>query len=283
MRGVAIPGIAVLLILMGMFSKSATVPLHTWLPDAGVAPTTVTALLHAAVLVKIGVYAFARLFCYTFQLPEGWQQAIPIIVVFSSLVSAAAAAVETDLKRILAYSTVSQLGYIFLGFAVMNPMGVSGSLLFILMHSLAKAGLFLCAGIVIHATHERDIRKMGGMIKTMPWTAAAFIFCAFSVIGIPPFGGFFSKFMVIMATVQSGRVWVAAAALFAAVLTMFYLFKVFSAVFMGEAKSDHKEGSFSMVFVVVVLAVLSLLAGFFVAYPTELANVASGEILRWMK
>jgi proton-translocating NADH-quinone oxidoreductase chain M len=283
MRGTAIPGIAVLLILMGMFSKSATVPLHTWLPDAGVAPTTVTALLHAAVLVKIGVYAYARLFCYTFKLPEGWQQAIPIIVVFSSLVSAAAAAVETDLKRILAYSTVSQIGYIFLGFAVMNPMGVSGSLLFILMHGLAKAGLFLCAGIVIHATKQRDIRKMGGMIKTMPWTAAAFIFCAFSVIGIPPFGGFFSKFMVIMATVQSGRVWVAAAALFAAVLTMYYLFKVFSAVFMGEAKSDHKEGSFSMVFVVVVLAVLSLLAGLFVAYPTKLANIAAGEIVRWMQ
>ena len=283
MRGVAIPGLAVLLILLGMFSKSATVPLHTWLPDAGVAPTTVTALLHAAVLVKIGVYAFARLFCYTFQLPEGWQQAIPIIVVFSSLVSAAAAAVENDLKRILAYSTVSQIGYIFLGFAVMNPMGVSGSLLFILMHGLAKAGLFLCAGIVIHATHERDIRKMGGMIKTMPWTAAAFIFCAFSVIGIPPFGGFFSKFMVIMATVQSGRVWVAAAALFAAVLTMFYLFKVFSAVFMGEVKCDHKEGTRSMVFVVVVLAALSLLAGFFVAYPAKLANIASLEILRWMK
>jgi NADH:ubiquinone oxidoreductase subunit 5 (subunit L)/multisubunit Na+/H+ antiporter MnhA subunit len=283
MRGTAIPGVAVLLILMGMFSKSATVPLHTWLPDAGVAPTTVTALLHAAVLVKIGVYAFARLFCYTFKLPEGWQQAIPIIVVFSSLVAAGAAAVENDLKRILAYSTVSQIGYIFLGFAVMNPMGVSGSLLFILMHGLAKAGLFLCAGIVIHATHERDIRKMGGMIRTMPWTAAAFIFCAFSVIGIPPFGGFFSKFMVIVATVQSGRVWVAAAALFAAILTMYYLFKVFSAVFMGEAKSDHKEGSFSMVFVVVVLAVLSLLAGLFVAYPTKLANIATGEILRWIQ
>jgi proton-translocating NADH-quinone oxidoreductase chain N len=283
MRGTTIPGIAVLLILMGMFSKSATVPLHTWLPDAGVAPTTVTALLHAAVLVKIGVYAYARLFCYTFKLPEGWQQAIPIIVVFSSLVAAGAALVETDLKRILAYSTISQIGYIFLGFAVMNPMGVSGSLLFILMHGLAKAGLFLCAGIVIHATHERDIRKMGGLIKTMPWTAVAFIFCAFSVIGIPPFGGFFSKFMVIIATVQSGRVWVAAAALFAAVLTMLYLFRAFSAVFIGEAKSDRKEGTRSMVFVVVLLAVLSLLAGFFVAYPTKLTNIAAGEILRWMK
>ena len=286
MRGVAIPGIAVLLILLGMFSKSATVPLHTWLPDAGVAPTTVTALLHAALLVKIGVYAYARIFCYTFRLPEGWQQAIPILVVFSSLVAAAAAVVENDLKRILAYSTVSQIGYIFLGFAVMNPVGVSGSLLFILMHGLAKAGLFLCAGIVIHATHERDIRKLGGLIKTMPWTAGAFIFCAFSVIGIPPFGGFFSKFMVIMATVQSGRVWVAAAALFAAVMTMYYLFRVFSAVFMGDAAPEaagHKEGTRSMVFVVVTLAVLSLLAGLFVAYPTKLANIAAGEIVRWIQ
>jgi len=283
MRGTLIPGTAVLLILMGMFSKSATVPLHTWLPDAGVAPTPVTAILHAAVLVKIGVYAYVRLFCYTFKLPEGWYQAIPIIVVFSSLLAAGAAAVENDIKRILAYSTISQIGYIFLGFAVMNPVGIAGSLLFILMHGLAKAGLFLCAGIVIHATHERDISKMGGMFKTMPWTALAFIFCAFSVIGIPPFGGFFSKFMVIFGAVQAGQIWVAAVALFAALLTIFYLFRVFSAVFMGEAKSDKREGSRSMVLVVVVLAILSLLAGFFVAYPMKLVNIATGEILRWMQ
>ena len=160
-----------LLILFGMFSKSATVPLHTWLPDAGVAPTTVTALLHAAVLVKIGVYAFARIFLYTFQLPGDWPQVIPILAVVSSLIAAAAATVENDFKRILAYSTVSQIGYIFLGFSVANPEGISGSLLFILMHGLAKAGLFLCAGIVIHATHKRDIREMGGLIKTMPITA----------------------------------------------------------------------------------------------------------------
>ncbi len=99
MRGTVIPGSAVLLILFGMFSKSATVPLHTWLPDAGVAPTTVTALLHAAVLVKIGVYAYARIFLYAFKLPDDWQQIIPVLVVVSSLVAAAAATVETDFKR----------------------------------------------------------------------------------------------------------------------------------------------------------------------------------------
>jgi proton-translocating NADH-quinone oxidoreductase chain N len=283
MRGTMIPGAAVLLILFGMFSKSATVPLHTWLPDAGVAPTTVTALLHAAVLVKIGVYAYVRLFLYTFDIPSGWKTALPIVVAVSSLIAAGAATVENDFKRILAYSTVSQIGYIFLGFSVANPDGINGSLLFILMHGLAKAGLFLCAGIVIHATHKRDIREMGGLIKTMPLTAIAFLICAFSVIGIPPFGGFFSKFLVIVGTVKAGQVWVAAVALFTAVLTMYYLLKVFSQVFLGEAKEPVPEGTTSMVFVVTLLAVLSLAAGILVAYPMKLANTATTMISWWLK
>jgi proton-translocating NADH-quinone oxidoreductase chain N len=283
MRGTLIPGTAVLLILFGMFSKSATVPLHTWLPDAGVAPTTVTALLHAAVLVKIGVYAYARIFLYTFDIPPGWKEAIPWLAVVSSLIAAGAATVENDFKRILAYSTVSQIGYIFLGFSMANPDGISGSLLFILMHGLAKAGLFLCAGIVIHATHQRDVREMGGLIKTMPLTAVSFLVCAFSVIGIPPFGGFFSKFLVIVGTVKADAIWVAAVALFTAVLTMFYLLKVFSQVFLGEAKESTREGTPSMVFVVVLLSVLSLLAGIFVAYPMKVADMATAGISWWLK
>lgn len=283
MRGTTIPGTAVLLILFGMFSKSATLPLHTWLPDAGVAPTTVTALIHAAVLVKIGVYAYARIFLYTFKLPGDWPDVIPILAVVSSLVAAAAATVENDFKRILAYSTVSQIGYIFLGFSVANEAGISGSLLFILMHGLAKAGLFLCAGIVIQATHKRDVREMGGLIKTMPITAIAFLVCAFSVIGVPPFGGFFSKFLVIMGTVKAGQVWLAAVALFTAVLTMFYLLKVFSQVFLGEAKAPASEKTKSMVFVVALLAVLSFVAGIFVAYPAKLAEIATAHLGWWLK
>jgi len=282
MRGTLVPGSAVLLILFGMFSKSATVPLHTWLPDAGVAPSTVTALLHAAVLVKIGVYAYARLFCYAFRMPDGWQHALPIIVVVSSLIAAAAATMENDLKRILAYSTVSQIGYIFLGFTAMNSIGIAGSLLFILMHGLAKAGLFLCAGIILHGTHKRDIRDMGGLLKTMPITAIAFLFCAFSVIGIPPFGGFFSKFMVIMGTIQAGQIWVAALALFTAVLTAFYLLKTFNAVFLGEAKIPAPEQTRSMVFVVLVLTVLSVAAGLFVNFPMKLVTMAVTKITWWL-
>ncbi|MGQ9800286.1 MAG: NADH-quinone oxidoreductase subunit 5 family protein [Candidatus Saccharicenans sp.] len=283
MRGVAISGTAVLLILFGMFSKSATVPLHTWLPDAGVAPTTVTALLHAAVLVKIGVYAYARLFLYTFKIPPDWQQAIIILAVLSSLVAAGAATVENDFKRILAYSTVSQIGYIFLGLSVATPTAISGALLFILMHGLAKAGLFLCAGIVIHATHKRDIREMGGLIKTMPITAISFLLCAFSVIGLPPLGGFFSKLLVIMGTVQADQVWVAALALFTAVLTMFYLLRVFALVFLGEPKIPAPEKTPSMVGVVALLAGLSVLAGLLVAYPMKLVQMATTHISWWLR
>ncbi|MBC7348654.1 MAG: NADH-quinone oxidoreductase subunit L [Candidatus Aminicenantes bacterium] len=283
MRGVAISGTAVLLILFGMFSKSATVPLHTWLPDAGVAPTTVTALLHAAVLVKIGVYAYARLFLYTFKIPPDWQQAIIILAVLSSLIAAGAATVENDFKRILAYSTVSQIGYIFLGLSVATPTAISGALLFILMHGLAKAGLFLCAGIVIHATHKRDIREMGGLIKTMPITAISFLLCAFSVIGLPPLGGFFSKLLVIMGTVQADQVWVAALALFTAVLTIFYLLRVFALVFLGEPKIPAPEKTPSMVGVVALLAGLSVLAGLLVAYPMKLVQMATTHISWWLR
>jgi formate hydrogenlyase subunit 3/multisubunit Na+/H+ antiporter MnhD subunit len=191
--------------------------------------------------------------------------------------------VETDFKRILAYSTVSQIGYIFLGFSIANDTAISGALLFILMHGLAKAGLFLGAGIVIHATHKRDIREMGGLIKTMPFTAVSFLLCAFSVIGIPPFGGFFSKFLIIMGTIQAGEVWLAAAALFTAVLTMFYLLKVFNMVFLGETKEIAPEKTKSMVGVVALLAVLSLAAGIFVSYPDKLTAVATAHIWGWLK
>jgi formate hydrogenlyase subunit 3/multisubunit Na+/H+ antiporter MnhD subunit len=124
---------------------------------------------------------------------------------------------------------------------------------------------------------------MGGLIKTMPLTAVTFLLCAFSVIGIPPLGGFFSKFMVIMGTVEANQIPVAGVALFVAVLTMFYLFRLFNAMFLGEAKSTSPEGTKSMLFVVVVLAGLSLLGGIFVAYPMKVVNVATLEIMKWLQ
>ena len=283
MRTVPVSSLAVFLILIGMFSKSATFPLHTWLPDAGVAPSTVTSLLHAAVLVKIGVYAFARLFCYTFKIPVEWNIAIPVLVMFSSMVSAGAAMVENDIKRILALSTVSQIGYIFLGFWTKTLTGVAGGALFILMHGLAKAGLFLCAGIIEHGTGKRDIRELGGLFTSMPFTAISFLACILSVIGIPPFGGFFSKFMVISGTVEAGRTGVASMGLFVAVMTAIYLFRLFHAVFFGEKKTDGHEGTSLMVGIVFVLAFLSLLAGIFISIPGSFAEASAFHLLEKFK
>ncbi|HBE78388.1 MAG TPA: peroxiredoxin family protein, partial [Firmicutes bacterium] len=205
MHGKAAPDLAVLLIMCGIFSKSATLPFHSWLPDAGVAPSPVTSLLHAAVLVKIGVFVFARLFVGNLVLSAVWDQVLPIVIAISAIVSGGAALIETDIKRIIAYSTVSQLAFIFLGLFTHNPLAIAGGLLYILMHGLAKGGLFLCAGIVEHNTHTKDIRKMGGLFKTMPVTAISFALCALSVMGIPPFGGFFSKHMVISGAAEGGN------------------------------------------------------------------------------
>lgn len=276
--------LTIALILAGIFAKSATLPFQTWLPDAGVAPSPVTALLHAAVLVKIGVYAFARIFIVTLPLTLFWQEAVPIIAGLSALVAAGAALVETDLKRLIAYSTISQIGFIFLGFSMGNVFGVAGSLLYILMHGLAKGGLFLCAGIVEHNAKTKNITQLGGLFYVMPITAFSFLVCAFSVMGIPPLGGFFAKYLVIVSALQGRRFYLAVLFLGIAFLTIIYLLRVFNLVFMGELKYPGiKEGFSTMVISVVWLAGLSLLAGIFISGPANLALIAAQQMLGPLK
>ncbi len=276
LKGTTLPWFVSGLFLVGMLSKSATLPFHTWLPDAGVAPSPVTALLHAAVLVKIGVYVFARLFLVTFVLDPGMRTAVLVVAAASALVSAGAALVETDFKRIVAYSTVSQIAFIFLGLATGTAAGIVGALLYILMHGLAKAGLFLSAGVVEQNAGTKDIRKLGGLLKTMPVTAVSFLFCAFSVMGLPPLGGFFSKYMVVASAVDAGQPAMAAVFLGGALMTILYLFRLFSKVFLGEPRSGTAavERSGLMVASVAALAVLSLAGGLLVGWPAALARAA---------
>ncbi|MBF0544682.1 MAG: NADH-quinone oxidoreductase subunit L [Candidatus Riflebacteria bacterium] len=279
LNGIPISSFYVFLILFGILSKSATLPFHTWLPDAGVAPTPVTALLHAAVLVKIGVYVYARLFVATFPIEQFWHILIPILAGISALVSGCAALLENDIKRIIAYSTVSQIGFIFLGLSIGNEVALLGGLLYILMHGLSKAGLFLCAGIIEHASHTKDITKLGGLFSAMPVTAVSFLICAFSVMGIPPFGGFFSKYFVIIGAAKSG-LGIACFFLFGAVLTMLYLMRVFNAIFMGETKMEGlHEGCPWMVGTVASLAFLSLAGGVFSQFPVDLVQTAVKQML----
>lgn len=275
-----VANLAVFLILFGILSKSATLPLHSWLPDAGVAPTPVTALLHAAVLVKIGVYVYARLFVATFTIDPLWNQVVPLVAGVSALVSGGAALVETDMKRIIAYSTISQLGFILLGLSIGNPLGFAGGLLYILMHSIAKGGLFLCAGVVEQKLHVKDITRLGGLIRTMPVTAVSFLLCAFSVMGIPPFGGFFSKYLVIAGSLKSGDYPIAAIFTLGAFLTVIYLFRLFAMIFLGEAKTTPvTEGAPVMVASVAFLALLSLAGGLLINYPSSYVQTTVQQIL----
>lgn len=279
MKGVHIPSWTVVLILFGILSKSATFPLHSWLPDAGVAPSPVTSLLHAAVLVKIGVYAYARLFVITFRTDDSFTTIVPIIAAVSALISAGAAFRENDIKRVVAYSTISQLAFILLGLSCGNETGLVGGLLYILAHSVAKGGLFLCAGIVEHTLHTKDIRKMGGLAKTMPVTAVAFAMCALSVMGIPPFSGFFAKHLVIEGIVESGNIALAAVFIAGAVMTVMYLARLFIKVFLGpQTFPDVREGTPVMTASVLALGITALLLGLFIFLPSELASLVWGLI-----
>jgi NADH:ubiquinone oxidoreductase subunit 5 (subunit L)/multisubunit Na+/H+ antiporter MnhA subunit len=282
LKGARISIAATTFIILAAFSKSAIFPFSSWLPDAGVAPSPVTALLHAAVLVKIGVFAFAKIFTYI-TLDADLAQLVMYIAGISSLIAGASALKETNIKRVIAYSTISQLGFIFLGIAAGGFIGMRGAFLFILMHGVAKGGLFLCAGIIEHKTHTKDITQMGGLVKVLPLTAIAFGFCALSVMGIPPFGGFYGKFMVFMAAAGSAPWQVIIIFAFAAVFTLAYLTRLFYIIFLAEASKKYEAGAHEaphqMIISVVILAALSLLLGVFVSFPLGYVSGIFGRTL----
>ncbi len=280
LRGKPIGAVALVLVMIGVFSKSATVPLHTWLPDAGVAPSTITSLLHAAILVKIGLYGFARMFSNGLVIPESWRVWILAFALASAFISACAAFQETNIKRLLAYSTVSQIGYTFLGFAAFTTDGYVGSLIYIMAHGFAKGGLFLCAGIIEHGTHTKDMTKMGGLIRKMPVTAVVYLICALSIAGIPPMAGFFCKWFVISGLMQGGYRVIAGLAILTAILTLLYMLKSFHVIFLGAPRGEaHHEGTPVMVTVVAILAVLTVLVGLVLPLPFDLASVADTQRL----
>lgn len=279
MRGVRIPGWTVVCVLCGILAKSATFPLHSWLPDAGVAPSPATSLLHAAVLVKIGVYAYARLFVLTFEIDQVFTVAVPVVAAVSALFSAGCAMLATDIKREIAYSTISQLAFILLGLSSGTKAGFVGGLLYILAHSLAKGGLFLCAGIVEHNLHTKDFMKMGGLARNFPVTAVAFTLCAFSVMGIPPFAGFFAKYLVIDGVVDAGHPALGFVFILGAIMTVVYLTRVFIKVFLGPPHDAQvREGTRGMTLCALALGILSLALGFLIFLPMGLAELAWGVL-----
>jgi NADH-quinone oxidoreductase subunit L len=223
--------------LIAAAAKSAQFPFQTWLPDAMEAPTPVSALIHAATMVNAGVYLLAR-FYPAFAAVPGWTTAVMAVGMISALLTAIMALVATDLKRVLAYSTVSQLGYMV--YAV-GAGGIFASQFHLLSHAVFKALLFLGAGAVIHAIGTRDLRKMGGLGRRMPVIRTTFIIGALALAGLPILNGFWSKEMVLEAGLTGGPVWMWVVMLIGAGLTALYTFRVVWLVFFGAPRGDLRH------------------------------------------
>jgi NADH-quinone oxidoreductase subunit L len=259
---------ALMLIFMGGAGKSAMFPLHIWLPDAMEGPTPVSALIHAATMVVAGVFLVARMFpVFSFHAPEALE-AVAFIGAFTLLFAAIIACTQTDIKRILAFSTMSQIGYMMLALGVSGygdqGLGFTASMFHLFTHAFFKALLFLGAGSIIHSIHSNDIREMGNLRKHQPVTHIMFLIACLAIAGIPPFAGFFSKDEILAATLNSSPVYFAIAT-FTAGLTAFYMFRLYFLVFWNrETVYEHKphESSFIMLVPMIVLAVGSVVAGF---------------------
>jgi len=249
-----------LLIFAGAVGKSAQLPLHVWLPDAMEGPTPVSALIHAATMVAAGVYLVARSFPI-FVAAAAASEVVAYIGATTALMAATIAVVQIDIKRVLAYSTISQLGYMMLALGCGSQ---AAGIFHLYTHAFFKALLFLGAGAVIHACHTNDIREMGGLGRRMKWTAATFVLAALALAGVPPFSGFFSKDEILAAVVDRGGWYLAFAAFFTVFLTAFYMFRAIFITFGGKAREKTErahEVPWNMLGPMVVLCVLAVGAG----------------------
>ncbi|MGD8456296.1 MAG: NADH-quinone oxidoreductase subunit L [Anaerolineales bacterium] len=222
--------------LVAAMAKSAQAPLHTWLPDAMEAPTPVSALIHAATMVNAGVYLLAR-FYPAFEGIPGWATTVVIVGVVSALLSAVMAVAANDLKRVLAYSTISQLGYMI--YAIGNG-AILASQIHLLSHAVFKALLFLGTGAVINSVEDRDMRSMGGVGKDMPYTRFVFVVGVLGLTGLPLSNGFFSKELILENGLAHGALWSYVCMLFGVGLTAFYSIRMLTMVFYGQAKHRQK-------------------------------------------
>jgi len=252
-----------LLLFVGAMGKSAQIPLFTWLPDAMAGPTPVSALIHAATMVTAGIYMITRsniLFSHS----EITQNIVAIIGISTALLAATIAIKQNDIKKVLAYSTVSQLGYMFLGLGV---GAYSGAVFHVITHAFFKALLFLGAGSVIHAMHhEQDIRKMGGLKSKLPITHITFLIGCIAIAGVPPFSGFFSKDEILAAAFEKNKIyWVLG--LVGAAMTAFYMFRLYATTFLGKFRGSNEqeahlhESPLAMTLPLIVLAILSAVGG----------------------
>ena len=249
-----------LLFFMGAAGKSAQFPLHVWLPDAMEGPTPASALIHAATMVAAGVYLVARAY---FMFEAAYPVALMVVAVigtFTAILAAVIAVTMSDIKRILAYSTISQLGYMMAGLGV---GGYTAALFHLTTHAFFKALLFLGAGSVIHGATTQNIYEMGGLMKKMRVTGITFLIATLSITGIAPLAGFFSKDEILSAAFSSGHYAILSILLVTAFLTSFYMFRLYFVVFIGPLRDEHAHESPAVMTVpLIILAIPAVLLGF---------------------
>ncbi len=264
------------LVFMGAAGKSAMFPLHIWLPDAMEGPTPVSALIHAATMVVAGVYLVARLFpVFALSAPEALQL-VAYVGALSALIAAIIACTQTDIKRVLAFSTMSQIGYMMFALGVSKyggeaGLGYTASMFHLFTHAMFKALLFLGAGAVIHFIHSNEMKDMGGLRKKLPVTHVTFLIACIAISGIPPFSGFFSKEEILLAAWQQNKIiyWIA---FLTSGLTAFYMFRLYFNIFWNKEihtkdehagiSNKHGEGGFLMLLPMILLALGAAVAGF---------------------
>ncbi|NJD02205.1 MAG: NADH-quinone oxidoreductase subunit L [Ruminiclostridium sp.] len=249
-----------ILVFIGPIGKSAQFPLHVWLPDAMEGPTPVSALIHAATMVAAGVYLIARGYIL-FASSDAVMQTIAYLGGFTALFAASIALVQKDIKKILAFSTLSQLGYMIM---VLGVGSLTAGMFHLTTHAFFKALLFLGAGSVIHALHEQDIFKMGGIRSKMPLTTWTFVIGALALAGIFPLAGFWSKDEILLAALNHQFTGLYIVGTLVAFMTSFYMFRLIFVAFMGEKKSDHHahESPWVMTLPLILLAVFAAFSGF---------------------
>jgi NADH-quinone oxidoreductase subunit L len=275
--GISLLTWALTLVFIGGAGKSAMFPLHIWLPDAMEGPTPVSALIHAATMVVAGVYLVARLFP-VFQINEASLLVVTWVGAVSAFLAAVIACTQTDIKRVLAYSTMSQIGYMMFALGVSGyggenarltdsvgqGLGYTASMFHLFTHAFFKSLLFLCAGVVIHIVHSNEMKDMGGLRKLMPITHITFLIACLAIAGVPPFAGFFSKEEILMAAWQSNPA-IYYIGLITSGITAFYMFRLYFSIFWNKQKEiqdHHSEGTLSMKLPLIILALGTLLVGF---------------------
>jgi NADH-quinone oxidoreductase subunit L len=267
--GLSVMTWALLLIFIGGAGKSAMFPLHIWLPDAMEGPTPVSALIHAATMVVAGVYLVARLFTiFALSAPVALE-IVGYVGGITSLFAAVIACTQNDIKRVLAFSTMSQIGYMMLalgvsGYGGEEGLGYMASMFHLFTHAMFKALLFLGAGAIIHAVHSNNMTDMGGLRKYLPWTNITFLIACLTIAGVPPLSGFWSKDEILVAAFEHNKFLFAIEFLVAG-LTAFYMFRLYFNVFWGKDRHYHHaphEAPPVMLFPLVFLAIASIFSGF---------------------